>query len=413
MYSRILPRTCGRWSPSEMPSVGNCLAISSAVRGPGWRCSCVTRRSGIRIAHTPARARERVERYRNASVKAGSLCCRWLWKAFPSGQTAAAVGESWPWVRRCPCEGEVEIRWVVLEPSRVRRAESGVHARRPLLDLRILRLATCVTALGGSVFRAVISAIPFLLPLFFQLGFGWTAQECPRFRRVRHSQILETLAWLLPGRDQGAAGGQRVDVQALAGQPAAQMCGQPELPRNRKAGCNPIGPTPRRTPPHTTPSDRLPAGAHHNDHDDLLSHDGEKIIDQPVRVIPTLPPPTPRLPGPSRRCRDNPEVGVMGAAPGVICVGEVGVAGVAVAHEGARVAGRIAAVVDVGLCSGRRCASRSATRSRPRARSPGSCRRGRGAGGGWWPPRRPEGFRAADRRTSVSDAPCCGSQEVS
>lgn len=34
-YSRILPGTCGRWSPSEMPSVGDWLAISSAVRGPG------------------------------------------------------------------------------------------------------------------------------------------------------------------------------------------------------------------------------------------------------------------------------------------------------------------------------------------------------------------------------------------
>jgi MFS family permease len=32
-----------------------------------------------------------------------------------------------------------------------------------------------VTAVGGSVFRAVITAIPFLLPLFFQLGFGWSA----------------------------------------------------------------------------------------------------------------------------------------------------------------------------------------------------------------------------------------------
>jgi hypothetical protein len=126
-YSRILPRTCGRWSPSEMPSVGNCLAISSAVRGPGWRCSCGTRRSGTQIAHTPAHARERVERYRNASAKADSLCCRWPWKAFPSGQTAAAVRESWPWVRRCPCEGEIEIRWVLLEPSRVRRAESGTR----------------------------------------------------------------------------------------------------------------------------------------------------------------------------------------------------------------------------------------------------------------------------------------------
>jgi MFS family permease len=47
---------------------------------------------------------------------------------------------------------------------------------RPLVDLRILALKTYrVTALGGSVFRAVITAIPFLLPLFFQLGFGWSA----------------------------------------------------------------------------------------------------------------------------------------------------------------------------------------------------------------------------------------------
>ena len=47
---------------------------------------------------------------------------------------------------------------------------------RPLVDLRILAVRTYrATALGGSVFRAVITAIPFLLPLFFQLGFGWTA----------------------------------------------------------------------------------------------------------------------------------------------------------------------------------------------------------------------------------------------
>jgi EmrB/QacA subfamily drug resistance transporter len=51
-----------------------------------------------------------------------------------------------------------------------------LRARRPLLDLRDLTIRTYrVTALGGSIFRAVITAIPFLLPLFFQLGFGWTA----------------------------------------------------------------------------------------------------------------------------------------------------------------------------------------------------------------------------------------------
>ncbi|GIM88472.1 MFS transporter [Paractinoplanes toevensis] len=53
-----------------------------------------------------------------------------------------------------------------------------LRAHRPLVDLSILQVRTYrVTALGGSVFRAVITAIPFLLPLFFQIGFGWTAAQ--------------------------------------------------------------------------------------------------------------------------------------------------------------------------------------------------------------------------------------------
>jgi EmrB/QacA subfamily drug resistance transporter len=58
-------------------------------------------------------------------------------------------------------------------------AAAVVHLRRapsPLLDLRILAVASYrVTAAGGSVYRMVIVAIPFLLPLLFQLGFGWSA----------------------------------------------------------------------------------------------------------------------------------------------------------------------------------------------------------------------------------------------
>jgi EmrB/QacA subfamily drug resistance transporter len=51
-----------------------------------------------------------------------------------------------------------------------------LRAARPLVDLWILRIPTYrVTALAGSGYRAAITAIPFLLPLFFQLGFGWTA----------------------------------------------------------------------------------------------------------------------------------------------------------------------------------------------------------------------------------------------
>jgi EmrB/QacA subfamily drug resistance transporter len=53
-----------------------------------------------------------------------------------------------------------------------------LRAERPLVDLRILRVATYrVTAASGSVYRAVITAIPFLLPLLFQVGFGWSAAQ--------------------------------------------------------------------------------------------------------------------------------------------------------------------------------------------------------------------------------------------
>ena len=57
------------------------------------------------------------------------------------------------------------------------RGRASPAARAPpLLDLGVLHVRTFrVSALGGSSFRAVITAIPFLLALYFQLGFGWTA----------------------------------------------------------------------------------------------------------------------------------------------------------------------------------------------------------------------------------------------
>jgi EmrB/QacA subfamily drug resistance transporter len=52
------------------------------------------------------------------------------------------------------------------------------HAKRaehPLLKLDLFRLRTFrVGVLGGSLFRTGIGALPFLLPLFLQLGFGMT-----------------------------------------------------------------------------------------------------------------------------------------------------------------------------------------------------------------------------------------------
>jgi EmrB/QacA subfamily drug resistance transporter len=50
------------------------------------------------------------------------------------------------------------------------------HARRtahPVIDLRLLRIRTFWNGVvAGGVFRAGLGATPFLLPLFFQLGFG-------------------------------------------------------------------------------------------------------------------------------------------------------------------------------------------------------------------------------------------------
>ena len=53
------------------------------------------------------------------------------------------------------------------------------HARKapaPLLDLDLLKVKTFfVSVVGGFVYRIGIGAMPFLLPLFFQLGFGMSA----------------------------------------------------------------------------------------------------------------------------------------------------------------------------------------------------------------------------------------------
>lgn len=55
------------------------------------------------------------------------------------------------------------------------------HALRvpaPVIDLRLLRITTFrVNILGGFLFRIGIGALPFLLPLMLQLGFGLTALQ--------------------------------------------------------------------------------------------------------------------------------------------------------------------------------------------------------------------------------------------
>jgi EmrB/QacA subfamily drug resistance transporter len=50
-----------------------------------------------------------------------------------------------------------------------------VTAAAPLMQLRVLQVHTLrITVVAGALYRLVITAVPFLLPLQFQLQFGWT-----------------------------------------------------------------------------------------------------------------------------------------------------------------------------------------------------------------------------------------------
>ena len=52
------------------------------------------------------------------------------------------------------------------------------HCAHPVLDFRFLRVATYRTGvLGGALFRVGVGAMPFLLPLLLQLGFGYSALQ--------------------------------------------------------------------------------------------------------------------------------------------------------------------------------------------------------------------------------------------
>ncbi len=60
--------------------------------------------------------------------------------------------------------------WLYVRHARVTQA--------PLLDLNLLKVDTFyASVVGGFFFRVGVGALPFLLPLFFQLGFGLTALQ--------------------------------------------------------------------------------------------------------------------------------------------------------------------------------------------------------------------------------------------
>ncbi len=76
--------------------------------------------------------------------------------------------------------GRSTINWLVTAPligvgvaASVGSLHHALRAADPLLDLRAFKVPSyAVTVSGGMLFRLAISAVPFLLPLMFQLGFG-------------------------------------------------------------------------------------------------------------------------------------------------------------------------------------------------------------------------------------------------
>ena len=85
-----------------------------------------------------------------------------------SGVTLAGLGlASWIWLTLAVLVG------AALVAAYVRHA---LRTDTPLVDLRLLRLPTYrIAAVGGTLFRLGGGALPFLLPLMFQIGFGLTA----------------------------------------------------------------------------------------------------------------------------------------------------------------------------------------------------------------------------------------------
>jgi EmrB/QacA subfamily drug resistance transporter len=75
-------------------------------------------------------------------------------------------GTPWGWVAAGAAFAAVLGGWSVRHLMR---------APEPLVQLGVLRVRTLrITVSAGSLYRAVIVAVPFLLPLQFQLEFGWT-----------------------------------------------------------------------------------------------------------------------------------------------------------------------------------------------------------------------------------------------
>jgi EmrB/QacA subfamily drug resistance transporter len=125
------------------------------------------------------------------NVPVGLVCLLLAWRLIPPGRAeggkpfdalgflltgGACLGLMYGLELASHAEADFSVAIACLLAALALTAASAWHLRRhpaPLLDPWALRLRSyAVTIWGGSLFRAAIGAVPFLLPLMFQLGFG-------------------------------------------------------------------------------------------------------------------------------------------------------------------------------------------------------------------------------------------------
>lgn len=98
------------------------------------------------------------------------------------------------------------VSWSCIAGGVVLLSAYLTHARRiehPVLNLALLRIQTFrIAVVGGSIFRVGIGAIPFLLPLMLQLGFGLDALQSGliTFASAAGALIMKTTARLILAR---------------------------------------------------------------------------------------------------------------------------------------------------------------------------------------------------------------------
>ncbi|WP_419220787.1 MFS transporter [Gordonia sp. CPCC 206044] len=86
--------------------------------------------------------------------------------AMTTAQELAAQTPRWPMVV------VTSVTATLLGAAAIRRMRSCPD---PLLNLEVVQVHSFASVIGyGTVYRVVISAVPFLLPLMFQLQFGWS-----------------------------------------------------------------------------------------------------------------------------------------------------------------------------------------------------------------------------------------------